>query len=363
MRRNLRAEPAAGPIERPAPAPEIIVSRDLTEIRFRTSPTELRAGLQSLAARLRQPVPADASFAAVRRGSSQALERAERDASFMTLELFREKVYAGHPYAHPAAGRASGLEALEPADVESFLKRHLGPRGAVLAIAGDVAAAEARRTVQDLFGEWKNPKAADGAASVPAEATAARGTANDGAQAGEFTRILAAPQSTVLVGVPGVRVADPDFDDARLLGAALTVLSFEDMVFGRRAAFSASAVPEALRDGGALAIMVIAQHTRRDEAVFDVQRLMRRLALEEMTQKDADDFARVEAGREASNRQGVLALASDLCYREAAGLGAPAAAKDPNPAPGPSPARLKELAARLLRPETWIVVKVGPPSN
>lgn len=354
-----------GPVERPAPAPEIIVSRDLTEIRFRTAPSDLRAGLQSLASWLRQPVPTDASFAAVRKGSRQALEYAESDGSFMTLDLFREKVYAGHPYAHPAAGRASGLEALEPADVEAFLKRHLGPRGAVLAIAGDVAAAEARRTVQDLLGEWQNPKSAEGDAAKPAEATAAKGTANDGAHAGEFTRMLAAAQSTVLVGVPGVRITDPDFDDVRLLGAALTVLSFEDMVFGRRAAFSASAFPEALRDGGALAIVVVAQHTRRDEAVFDVQRLMRRLALEEISQKDLDDFLRVEAGREASNRQGVLALAGSLGYREAAGLGAPAAAraKGPIPAPGPSPARLKELAARLLRPGTWIVVKVGPPSN
>jgi hypothetical protein len=147
----------------------------------------------------------------------------------------------------------------------------------------------------------------------------------------------------------------------RLLGAALTVLSFEDMVFGRRAAFSATAVPEALRDGGALAIAVIAQHTRRDEAVFDVQRLMRRLALEGLEQKEVDDFARVEAGREASGMQGVLALASALAYRETASVAA--SGKDPGPAAGSSPDRLKEMAARFLRPESWIVVKVGPPSN
>ncbi|HXU13363.1 MAG TPA: hypothetical protein VN898_15515, partial [Candidatus Binatia bacterium] len=155
----------------------------------------------------------------------------------------------------------------------------------------------------------------------------------------------------------------PDFYDVRLVGAALTVLSFEDMVFGRRAAFSASAVPEALRDGGALAIMVVTQHTRRDEAVFDVQRLMRRLALEGVAQKDVDDFARVETGRETADLQGVAALASNLAYREVTGLAARAREATSSPPPAPTPARLKEAAARLLRPEAWITIKVGPTSN
>lgn len=346
--------PGAG--ERPVPLPDIVVSRDLTEVRFRLEPADLKYGLQSLAGWLRQAVPTEASFATVRKASRQSLERAESDPSFLTLELFREKVYAGHPYAHPSAGRTTGLDALSLADVEGFLKRRLAPRGAVLAITGDVAAADARKIVEEIFGDWKNPKGGDSPA-------AARGTAVERAQSGEFTRLITAPQSTVLVGVPAISISDPDFDDVRLLGAALTVLSFEDMVFGRRAAFSASAVPEALRDGGALAVMVVTQHGRRDEAVFDVQRLMRRMALEGFDQKDVDDFARVEAARETSDLQGVAALASNLGYREVTGLAARARGTPSTPPPAPSPARLKEMAARLLRPGSWIVVKVGPTSN
>ena len=348
-----RGEGAGAP-ERPVALPDVLVSRDLTEIRFRLDPADLKAGLQNLAGWLRQAAPTEAAFAAVRKGSRASLERAESDPSFLTLELFREKVYTGHPYAHPSPGRTAGLDALSLADVEGFLKHRLGPRGAVLAIAGDVMAADARKVVEDLFGDWKNPKGGD--------QPAARAPAAERAQSGEFTRMVAAPQSTVLVGVPATSISDPDFDDVRLLGAALTVLSFEDMVFGRRAAFSTSAVPEALRDGGALAILVVTQHGRRDEAVFDVQRLMRRLALEGVDQKDVDDFARVEAGRETADLQGVAALASNLAYREVTGLSARARGTT-SPPPAPTPARLKEAAARLLRPGAWIVVKVGPTSN
>jgi predicted Zn-dependent peptidase len=382
--------------------PEIQVTRDLTEVRFLAAPGDLRGGLSALAATARQPSVADASFEAVRKRAREALDWAGNDPSFVTLELFREKVYAGHAYAHPSVGTRSGLTALARPDVEAFLKTYLHPRGAVLAVAGDVNPAEIRKTIQDLFGAWKGDPAepsptpakrtgphGDTASPTPAPARAhtpettdpspagseagagpapaatlvpvSRNPANAHAAPGEFTRLLSSPQSNVLVGVPGVAVADPDFDDLRVLGAGLTVLAFEDVVFERRAAFTATVIPEALRDGGSFALVVVAQHTRRDEAVFDVQRLMRRLALEGLKQKDVDDFARVEGGREAAGLQGVLSMASALAYREATGLGAPSFQRTPAPAVR-TPERLQALAARYLRPEDWIVIKVGPPS-
>jgi zinc protease len=170
------------------------------------------------------------------------------------------------------------------------------------------------------------------------------------------TRLLSLPQSSVLVGVPGAAIGDADFDDLRVLGAGLTILSFEELIFKRRAAFTATAVPEALREGGAFALVVVAQNRRREEAVFEVQRQIRHLALEGLEQKDLDDFARVEAGREASALQGVLPAASALAYGAAAGL-------PPGPhRSGGSPQRLKDLANRFLGPGSWIVITVGPPS-
>ena len=163
-----------------------------------------------------------------------------------------------------------------------------------------------------------------------------------------------------MVGVPGVAISDPDFDDLRILGAGLTVLAFEDIVFKRRAAFSSTAIPEALRQGGSFAFAIVAEPNRREEAVFDVQRLMRRLAVDTLEQKDVDDFARVEAGRAAAGLQGVLALASALSYREVNGLDAFTVQKGLWSRAGRAPEHLKELASRYLKPESWIVIKVGP---
>ncbi len=358
--------------------PDIQVSRDLTEVRFLASPADLRAGLSALAASVLKPVVSDAAFEAFRTGTREALERAGNDASFVSLELFREKVYAGHPYAHASVGTMSGLASVTRADIETFLKASLRPDGVVLAVAGDVDSEETRKTIEDLFGAWgksdagpadtpparekRRARETTGPDPVAVPAPAPKDSATARSSAGEYTRLLSSPQSSVLVGVPGVAISDPDFDDLRILGAGLTVLAFEDMVFKRRAAFSATAIPEALRQGGSFALAVVAPPGRRDEAVFDLQRLMRRLALDTLEQKDVDDFARVEAGREAAGLQGVLALASALSYREVNGLGALSVQKGLWSRAGCAPEHVKELAARYLKPESWIVIKVGPAS-
>ncbi|MFQ5877699.1 MAG: hypothetical protein ACE5JH_08450 [Acidobacteriota bacterium] len=164
-------------------------------------------------------------------------------------------------------------------------------------------------------------------------------------------------------GQPAARIGDADFRDLRLLGTALTVLGFEDIIFARRAAFTLTAIPEALRRRGSLALEVAAAPARLAEAVFDLQRLMRRLALEELDPKDLGDFVRVQAGRDAAAIQGTLALASHLSYREASGLGASSYLEDLTDLTPPKPSRIRELSARYLNPENWIVVKVGPASR
>ncbi len=362
--------------DRVAVLPAIQVSRDTTEVRLLLDAADLEPGLRALAEALRRPLPADLPFEAVRGGIRAALERSDRDAGFVSLELFHEKVYAGHPYGHATAGTLAGLQAVRREDVEALRARALRPDGAILSVAGDLPSAETARLVRDLFGDWKAGAAADPAGNAAGQAVARAGdapapetaaaalppSATQGARAGEFTRSVQSQQSSVIVGVPGVSIDHPDFQGVRFLGSALTILAFEDMVFKRRAAFSAAAMPEGLRDGGSLAIGVVATPVRRDEAVFDVQRLMRRLALEDLSPKDIEDMERVQAGMQAADAQGVLALASSLGYREACGLGAPSLRQSLLPARELVPPRVKELAARYLRPESWIVIKAGPPS-
>jgi predicted Zn-dependent peptidase len=260
-----------------------------------------------------------------------------------------------------------------------------------VAVAGDVDTADLGRAVEKAFGPWKGTggkrssdskpvPAAAPAPKPPAAAGGAAGTAGSppagevqapeapvfpataGAQPGEYTRQLATPQSLAIVGVPAVPLQTADFDLVRALSAAVTLFGFEEMVFTRRAAFGVSGSPEGYRDGGALVFEATTQHARRGEAVFELQRLLRRLAVEDLTETDRRDLTRMQAGRAAAAAQGTQALASLLAYREASGLDALAWRRDLTAGDPPAAAALKSLAERLFQTERSVRVVIGPPS-
>ncbi len=57
-----------------------------------------------------------------------------------------------HPYHHPTIGSMEDLDAASLEDVASFFRTYYAPNNAVLAIAGDVDPAQARRWVERYFG-------------------------------------------------------------------------------------------------------------------------------------------------------------------------------------------------------------------
>jgi zinc protease len=58
----------------------------------------------------------------------------------------------GHPYRHSTIGSMADLSAASMADVQSWFRENYGPNNAVLVLAGDIDAAEARPLVERYFG-------------------------------------------------------------------------------------------------------------------------------------------------------------------------------------------------------------------
>ncbi|MEE9291520.1 MAG: pitrilysin family protein [Acidobacteriota bacterium] len=336
---------------------DVRVGRDFTEIRLLTIPERLPSSLGALGTALRHPDTNPAIFAHARNAALSIVDRGTHDPATIALDLFHEKVYAGHPYAHAIPGTHPGLSGLTGEEVTRFLEQRLRPDTAVLVLTGAIRQQEAIQLATDLFGEWSSGKRMkdDGTESKNVEEKFTH-------RAGEFERLLDTSRSQVLVGVPAAAIGDPDFSVIRQIGTALTVFGFEEMVFERRAAFALSAIPEGLSRSGALSITIQTPHIRRDEAVFDMQRLMRRLALTPLSAEDLADIARAQAGREAASLQGVMALASHLGFREMAGLDGTKYREDLGSSPIGTPEQLRDAAKRYLKPGNWIIIKVGPSS-
>ena len=74
----------------------------------------------------------------------------------------------GHPYRHSTIGSMADLSAASLADVHAWFRENYGPNNAVLVLAGNVNATEARELVERYFGDIaRGPENIPAAADVP----------------------------------------------------------------------------------------------------------------------------------------------------------------------------------------------------
>jgi predicted Zn-dependent peptidase len=75
-----------------------------------------------------------------------------RPGGLMQYEMFGRLFPQGHPYHHTVIGSMADLDKASLADVKNWFRSKYGPNNAVLVIAGDVTAAQARPLVEKYFG-------------------------------------------------------------------------------------------------------------------------------------------------------------------------------------------------------------------
>ena len=96
-----------------------------------------------------------------------------RPGGLVQYELFGNLFPAGHPYHHTTIGSMADLDAASLADVKQWFRDKYGPNNAVLVIAGDVTAAQARPLVEKYFGDIaRGPVNNPAQAAVPTPAKA-----------------------------------------------------------------------------------------------------------------------------------------------------------------------------------------------
>lgn len=77
-------------------------------------------------------------------------------------------LYGSHPYGRPAGGDEVSLKRIRRDAIAKFYEGNYTPANTLLAVAGDFAAAEMRRKLEELLGNWQ--ARAVTAASIPAPA-------------------------------------------------------------------------------------------------------------------------------------------------------------------------------------------------
>jgi zinc protease len=83
-----------------------------------------------------------------------SLEVEYADAGYLATAVAARSLFGMHPYGLPEEGTPASVRALRREDVVTFHQQHYIPRGALLAIAGDVTPEEAIAAAEKYFGAW-----------------------------------------------------------------------------------------------------------------------------------------------------------------------------------------------------------------
>jgi zinc protease len=133
------------------------------------------AGLDLLRLALREPTFARDEVRRGRDAQLAALVAALENPSTVAEKCFGAFLYGSYPYGRWQDGNRRSVAKLKRGDVRDFYGRWYRPNDTILALVGDVAAADAVARIRDAFGSWESrPDAVPARAGPPPPVTARR---------------------------------------------------------------------------------------------------------------------------------------------------------------------------------------------
>ncbi|HEX4949826.1 MAG TPA: pitrilysin family protein [Blastocatellia bacterium] len=111
----------------------------------------------TLAEELRTPTFPAPELEKLQQRSLAAIKRAQDETDRRAMERFSQLVFAEKSPFHiyPADRRMQEIAAITTDDLQQFYENHYGAASLILAVVGDVTAAEVGRLVQEHFGDWR----------------------------------------------------------------------------------------------------------------------------------------------------------------------------------------------------------------
>src|SRR5262249_32534471 len=126
---------------------------------------DLRAGMEILADVLCHATMPEKAVSREKEAQLAAIKAEEEEMTVVARNLLRAELFGSHPYGLRAAGTPESVASLTPDALPAFRARHLVARNGVLAVFGDVRAADVCALAEELLGSM--PAGQPALASVP----------------------------------------------------------------------------------------------------------------------------------------------------------------------------------------------------
>jgi len=150
-----------------------------------------------------RPAFAPAEIERQRKQIISGLQVAQEDASYVADMAIQRLVFAGTPYSHPEDGTLDSARRIAALDLHAFHRRYYQPQNCILAVVGDIRAADAEALTEKYFSGWK-----------PSGEPIA--TPSDNAASRQEPQVVAidkadAVQTEIRIGSQGVPYDSPDY--------------------------------------------------------------------------------------------------------------------------------------------------------
>ncbi len=256
---------------------------DVTYLNMIVMKDSFETGARMLSDMARHPAFAQAEIERQQAQALSGLRVSLEDPEYVADAVFDRLVYGFHPYGMPHTGTPESIDSITREDLLAFHRKYFAPNNAILAVVGDLTAAEAFDTVNKVFGDWARRE-------IPVEPLI---------DPPAPTRRLVvvnkpdAVQTEVRVGNIGIPRKHPDYMAMnlaiRILGGEGSNRLHNVLRTQRGLTYGAQANFDTLKEAGDY----VAQTNTRSEATAEVLRLtfdeIWRLQREPVSQRELDD--------------------------------------------------------------------------
>jgi zinc protease len=267
----------------------------------------------------------------------------------------RQRLFGPHPYARTPVGEPTDVQALKVDDLKKWWTTFVRPDTAVLYIAGDVQAAEARKTAERYFADWKveGEKPTAKLASIPQPSTT-------------HIYLVDRPgsvQSQIRLGLLGITRTDPDYFPtvvlSQIFGGSFSsrlnkaIRVEKGLTYGARGGWSAQ------RFAGSMTISTFTKNPSTAETLKVILGEVERMKASPPQAEEVDTAKSYLVGSFAGNRETPGAVVGDLWLIEYAGLPKDYLTRFLSGVKATTPDAVQRVAQRLIDQNKLSIVVVG----
>ncbi|WP_209001153.1 pitrilysin family protein [Stappia sp. BW2] len=284
---------------------------------------------------------------------SQSARRNESDPSAIAGRSLAETMFGDHPYARPTLGTAETLGGLTSDDLESQQNKLLARKGLIIGVVGAIDAETLSRVLDKVFA----PLPEEGQLTEIADIEPEFGT--------EVNQQLAVPQTTILLGLPGLTRDDPDYQAAYVMnhilgGGTFTSWMYEEVREKRGLSYGAGTSLSPYAHTGLLIGNAATKADRADETVKIMLEQIQRMAETGPSEDELQSAKQYLTGSYPLRFDSSGKIARQLVALQDAGLGIDYFDRRNSEIDAVTLDDVKRVAKRLLADKSPTVVTVGP---